>query len=170
MGVSRLAWFLGLGITGLVLLLIAMVFDGVLDGLFDGVFGGSVSLPAIAGFVSMLGFGGAITLGTTGLGPVVATVVGTVAGVVTAWLVLRLSRLLMHDRTATTLRSGDLAGTPGAVVTPIPVGGYGEVLLRVGGQPVKYAARSETAQPLGAEIWVAAALSSTSVEVRPVER
>ncbi len=29
-------WFLGLGIAGLVVLALALVFDGVLDGLFEG--------------------------------------------------------------------------------------------------------------------------------------
>lgn len=67
--------FLVLGITGLVLLVLAFVFDGVLEGLFDGagvldgLFDGLLSLPVIAGFVSMLGFGGAIALGTTDIGP-----------------------------------------------------------------------------------------------------
>ncbi|RRR85357.1 hypothetical protein EHS43_08460, partial [Streptomyces sp. RP5T] len=74
--------FLGLGIAGLVLLVLALVFDGVLEGLLDGVgaleglFDGLLSLPVIAGFVSMLGFGGAIVLGTTGLGAGAAAVVG----------------------------------------------------------------------------------------------
>ncbi len=50
--------FLGLGIAGLVLLVLALVFDAVLEGLFDGVsaleglFDGLLSLPVIAGFVS----------------------------------------------------------------------------------------------------------------------
>ncbi|NJP99318.1 hypothetical protein [Streptomyces zingiberis] len=165
-----MAWFLGLGSAGLVLLVLALIFDGVLDGLLDGAFGGAVSLPALAGFVSMLGFGGAITLGITGAGPVVATLAGTVAGVVTAWLVVRLSRFLMRDGAAPAPRSADLVGLAGPVVTPIPAGGYGEVMLRAGGQPRKYAARSEAPQPLGGEVWVTATLSATAVEVRAVER
>lgn len=81
-----MGWFLGLGIAGVVLLLLALVLDGVLEGLFDGVgvpdgqFDGLLSLPVIAGFVSMLGFGGAIAMGATGVGPVGATVIGTRAG------------------------------------------------------------------------------------------
>ncbi|MEU8348202.1 MULTISPECIES: hypothetical protein [unclassified Streptomyces] len=165
-----MGWFLGLGIVGLVLLVFALVFDGLLDGVFEGAVGGLVSLPAIAGFVSALGFCGAIAQGAAGAGPVLAALVGTAAGVCTAWMVLRLSRALMRDQTAPTRRSADLTGVPGSVVTPIPAGGYGEVLLRVGGQPVKYSARSEAAQPLGAEVWVSGALSSTAVEVRRVER
>ncbi|CAM5226325.1 hypothetical protein SBADM41S_03003 [Streptomyces badius] len=54
------------------------------------------------------------------------------------------------------------------MVTAIPAEGYGEVLLRLGGQPVKYAARSATPVARGTEIWVEEALSTTSVAVRPV--
>ena len=77
-----MTWFLGLGIAGVVLLVLSLVFDGVLEGLFggvdalDGLFDGWLSLPVIAGFVSMLGFAGAIVMGTTGLGAVGATAVG----------------------------------------------------------------------------------------------
>lgn len=83
--------FLGLGIAGIVLLALTLVFDGVLEGLFggtsflDGLFDGLLSLPVIAGFVSMLGFGGALVLGTTGLGAGPATAVGIGAGAGAGW-------------------------------------------------------------------------------------
>jgi membrane protein implicated in regulation of membrane protease activity len=158
-------FFLGLGIAGVALLTLSLVFDGVLDGLFDGL----VSLPVIAGFMSMVGFGGALTLGTTGLGTGPAAVIGVCAGVATGWLVWKLSRALMRDRTTATPRSADLVGSAGAVVTPIPVDGYGEVLVRVAGQPVKLAAKSAVPVARGTEVWVEASLSATSVTVRPVE-
>jgi hypothetical protein len=170
------AVFLGLGIAGLVLLVLALVFDGVLEGLFDGVgvldglFDGLLSLPVIAGFVSMLGFGGAIALGTTGFGAGAATAVGAGAGVGAGWLTLRLSRALMRDEPGATPRGTDLVGSSGSVVTAIPADGYGEVLLYLAGQPVKYAAKSAVAVERGAEVWVEEALSTTSVTVRPVER
>jgi membrane protein implicated in regulation of membrane protease activity len=167
-------WFLGLGIAGLALLALSLIFDGVLEGLFDGVldglFDGLLSLPVIAGFVSMLGFGGAIVLGTTELGPVGATAVGVAAGVAAGWATYRFSRALMRDQTAAAPRSGDLVGTSGSVVTPIPADGYGEVLVYLAGQPLKLAAKSPVPVARGAEIWVEAALSPTSVAVRPVER
>ncbi|WP_406502650.1 hypothetical protein [Streptomyces sp. NBC_01602] len=133
-----MGWFLGLGIAGVVLLVLSLVFDGVLEGVFDGLSGGLdgfLSLPVIDGFVSMLGFGGAITLGTTGLGAGVATGVGTVAGVGTGWLTWKLSRALMRDDASATPRGEDLVGSSGSVVTAVPVDGYGEVLLYLGGQP-----------------------------------
>ncbi|MEU2111110.1 hypothetical protein [Streptomyces sp. NPDC019507] len=166
--------FLGLGIAGIVLLALSLVLDGVLEGVLDGALGGMfdgwLSLPAIAGFVSMLGFTGTIVLGTTGLGTTAATVAGVLAGLLAARLTWRLSSALMADRTAAAPRGEDLLGTGGSVVTAIPADGYGEVLLLVAGQPVKYAARSATPVRRGAEVWVEAALSATSVLVRPVER
>lgn len=174
--VRRMAWFLGLGIAGVVLLALSLVFDGVLEGLFDGVgvldglFDGMLSLPVIAGFVSMFGFSGAIVVGSTGLGPVGATAVGVPAGVVTGWLTYRLSRALMNDWSGAAPRDDDLIGASGSVVTAIPAGGYGEVLVRLAGQPVKLAAKSPVPMARGAEVWVDQALSHTAVSVRPVER
>lgn len=162
--------FLGLGIAGIVLLVLSLIFDGVLEGLFGDFLDGLLSLPAIAGFVSMLGFGGVIVLGTTELGVVGATVIGALAGLVTGWVVLKLSRALMREQTDATPRSADLVGTAGSVVTAIPVGGYGEVLVYLGGQPLKLAAKSVAPLARGTDIWVEASLSSTSVSVRPVER
>lgn len=87
-----------------------------------------------------------------------------------AVLTWKLSKALMRDQTTATPRGSDLIGTSGSVVTAIPAEGYGEVLLRLGGQPVKYAAKSAAPVARGTEIWVEEALSTTSVAVRPVER
>ncbi|MDG4858512.1 hypothetical protein P8605_10165 [Streptomyces sp. T-3] len=169
-----MTWFLGLGMTGVVLLALSLIFDGVLEGLvdgaLDGLLDGWLSLPVVAGFVSMLGFGGALTLGTTGLGAGAATAVGAGAGITTGWLVWKASRALMRDDSAVPPRGDDLIGSAGAVVTAIPSDGYGEVLLQLAGQPVKFAARSTAPVARGTEVWVESALSATSVAVRPVQR
>ncbi|MFF2576247.1 hypothetical protein [Streptomyces goshikiensis] len=166
--------FLGLGIGGTVLLACALVSDGVLEGVFDGALGGLLdgwlSLPVIAGFASMLGFTGAIVLGSTGLGPGAAAAVGTLAGVGAGWSTYRLSRALLRDDSGAAPSHRDLVGSAGTVVTAVPAGGYGEVLLRFGGQPVKCAATAEGPLARGVEVWVTAAPSSTSVSVRAVER
>lgn len=167
-------WFVGLGIAGLVLLVLSLVFDGILEGMLDGVldglFDGLLSLPVIAGFVSMLGFGGAIALGTTDVGGAAATAIGVVAGVAAGWLAYRLSRALMRDDADAVPRGGDLVGSSGSVVTAIPAQGYGEVLVYLAGQPLKLAAKCSVPVARGAEVWVEASLSATSVAVRPVER
>ncbi|MFJ8112548.1 hypothetical protein [Streptomyces sp. NPDC096132] len=170
-----MGWFLGLGIGGVVLLALSLVFDGVLEGLFDGVgvldglFDGLLSLPVIAGFVSMLGFSGAIAMGTTGVGAVGATAIGTPSGIATGWLAYHLSRVLLRDRSGAAPRDDDLIGAPGSVVTAIPADGYGEVLVHLAGQPVKLAAKSQAPVARGAEVWVEGTLSRTAVSVRPVE-
>ncbi|MFB7274085.1 NfeD family protein [Streptomyces sp. NPDC056244] len=169
--------FLGLGIAGIVLLVLSLIFDGILEGLFGGIsllnglFDGLLSLPVIAGFVSMLGFTAAIVEGSTDLGTAPAVVAGAAAGAGAAWLTWKFSKALMRDdQTVATPRGDDLVGTAGTVVTAIPAAGYGEVLLRLGGQTVKYAAKGEEPVEQGAEIWVEATLSSTSVSVRRVQR
>ncbi|GAA1423198.1 hypothetical protein GCM10009601_25930 [Streptomyces thermospinosisporus] len=167
-------WFLGLGIAGLVLLALSLIFDGLLEGLLDGVldglFDGWLSLPVIAGFVSMLGFGGAVALATTGLGAAGATAIGVPAGIGAAWLTLRFTQVLMRDDPAATPRGGDLVGSPGSVVTAIPADGYGEVLVHLAGQPLKLAAKCSVPVDRGAEVWVESSPTPTSVVVRPVER
>ncbi|MCW5252285.1 MULTISPECIES: NfeD family protein [unclassified Streptomyces] len=169
-----MAWFLGLGIAGVVLLALSLVFGGILEGLFDGILDGLLegwlSLPVVAGFTAMTGFGGAIALGSGWAGPVGAAGIGAVCGVGTGWLAYRLSRMLMRDQTSVTPTKDHLLGTAGRVVTAIPADGYGEVLLTLAGQPLKCAARSDRPVPRGTEVWVEAVPSSTSVVVRPVER
>ncbi|ASY36158.1 hypothetical protein STTU_6151 [Streptomyces sp. Tu6071] len=171
-----MTWFLVAGVAGLAVLALSLVVDGLLEGLFDGVsfldglLDGLFSLPVLAGTVSMLGFTGALTLATTGLGTGAAAGIGLAAGLVAGWLTWRLTRALMSGTTAATPRGADLVGTSGAVVTAIPAEGFGEVLLSLGGQPVKYAARSTVAVPRGAEVWVEETLSATAVRVRLVER
>ncbi|WP_369196791.1 hypothetical protein [Streptomyces djakartensis] len=52
-----MAWFPGLGITGVVLLVLSLLLDGVLEGFLGAVdaLDGLPSLPVVAAFVSMLG-------------------------------------------------------------------------------------------------------------------
>ncbi|MEU9735661.1 hypothetical protein [Streptomyces sp. NPDC048002] len=169
-----MVWFLGLGITGVALLALSLVFDGILEGILDGALDGALdgwlSLPVVAGFLAMTGFGGAIAAGGFGAGPVAATAVGAGAGAGTAWLTYRFSGALMRGSTADAPTGNDLVGTSGSVVTAIPADGYGEVLLRLAGQTAKFAARSAGPVARGAEVWVESAPSATSVVVRPVDR
>ncbi|MFG3350276.1 hypothetical protein ACGF1Z_35125 [Streptomyces sp. NPDC048018] len=76
--------FLVSGIEGFMLLAVSPRFDGVLGGVFDGfragLFDGWLSLPVVAGFVSVLGITGAIVVASTELGPTAAAAAGAVAG------------------------------------------------------------------------------------------
>ncbi|SCG47957.1 hypothetical protein [Micromonospora halophytica] len=130
---------------------------------------GPVSVEAVAGFLGAFGFGAAIVnelLGGRTAGMVAAAVAGgALAAVPTAWLAVRFSRAARDMRTDPTPTRDDLVGALGLVVTPVPAAGYGEVRVRVAGQPVKLNARADHPIPVGAQIFVVQALSETSVHV-----
>ena len=134
--------------------------------------GTELSLPMIAGFLGAFGFGGAIVAslvpgrGATTL--LAAILVGLLAAVPTAWLAGRLVDAAMNMSTDATLTSGDLIGAMGVVITPVPVGGYGEVRLAVAGQYIKFNARSDEPLALGIQVFVISVPSPTSVLVEPI--
>lgn len=129
---------------------------------------GPFSLPSVAAFVGAFGFGGALAASLLGEGPV-ALVTGVVAGAVVAVPAAigtaALARAAGRMRTDKTPTRTDLIGRLGVVVTPITDGGYGEVRIAIGGQPVKLNARADRPVPLGAHVFVVAAPSDTSVVV-----
>lgn len=132
---------------------------------------GPFSLPAVAGFIGALGFGGAVGAALTGGSALAAVVVGAFTGlaaaVPTAWLAVRLARAASRMRTDATPTRSDLVGRLGVVVTAIPSQGYGEVRITIGGQPVKLNAKSDHPVALGAHVFVVEAPSDTSVVVEP---
>ncbi|MCD0484846.1 NfeD family protein [Streptacidiphilus sp. ASG 303] len=171
-----MAWFLVAGVTGLGVLLAALLLDGAVEGAPAADAGlGRVpgrelrSLPAAAAFVSLLGFTGALAQAEAGLGTGWSAAMGAVAGLLGARGVLRLVRAVRRGESAPASRGGDLLGLSGTVVAPIPPYGCGEVVLRVAGQPATYTARSSGPVPLGARVRVTASLSSTAVQVQPAD-
>jgi membrane protein implicated in regulation of membrane protease activity len=130
-----------------------------------------VTLPAIAGFLGMFGFAGAIAAvlsgATAGTAALLATAVGTAAGVPTAWLANRAMSAAMGMHTDATLSSADLVGATGVVISPVPAGGYGEVRLNVSGQPIKFNARADQPLARGTSVFVIEVPSPTSVLVEP---
>jgi membrane protein implicated in regulation of membrane protease activity len=133
--------------------------------------GSNVTLPAIAGFLGMFGFVGAIAAvlsGTTGVAAaLLATAVGLAAGVPSAWIANRLMDAATRMNTDATLQSDDLIGATGVVINPVPVGGYGEVRLNVAGQPIKFNARADQPLARGTSVFVIEVPSPTSVLVEP---
>ncbi|MGY4897852.1 hypothetical protein ACWEEK_20025 [Micromonospora aurantiaca (nom. illeg.)] len=160
--------FLIIGGIGVGVLTLALLGSGVLD-LGQPDVDGPVSLEAAAGFTGAFGFGGAIVnelLGGRTPGMIAAAVAGgALAAVPTGWLAARLSRAARNMRTDATPTRDHLAGAIGLVVTPIPSGGYGEVRVRLAGQPVKLNARADGPIAVGTRIFVVEALSETSVHV-----
>lgn len=156
-----------IGFVGLALLAVALVFGDWLDGLLpdielgDGLF----SLPVLAGLVAGFGFCGAAISGLTDGQRTASVLGGAVGGIAMAWLALRLTGGLMNMPTDAAIRSSDLIGRSGRVVTAIRQGGLGEVLVSVGGHSVKLAARSDEELEQAIDVVVVDVLSPTSVQV-----
>lgn len=152
----------GVGVVGLVI--------GLLLGDIDIDFGVDwVSIEAIAALVGAFGFVGALLL-SLGAPTPVALAGGAVAGVVLAIAAVRLVRGLMHMRTDDNVRSSDMVGRPGRVVTALTPDRTGEVLVDHAGQRLKVAARGTETLPVGEQVVVVEVLSPTLVAVESHER
>src|SRR5690606_4190311 len=86
-------------------------------------------------------------------------------GVVIGYLAFRLTRAFLHMPTDDNVRTADLVGKSGRVVTPIPDDGPGEVLVRHAGQPLKLSCRAERPLPAGTTVVVVQTLSPSAVVV-----
>jgi membrane protein implicated in regulation of membrane protease activity len=167
--------FLGIGCLSLLLLLLSLVGGGHLHlghlhvGHLHtghaGTGGGKFTLPGVAAFVGAFGFGGAITAELAGHSALIATGVGLVAAIPASWAAGRLVDAAVNMSTDATPTSADVVGATGIVISPVPVGGYGEVRLTVGGQPVKFNARADEPLAIGTPVFVIEVPTPTSVLV-----
>jgi membrane protein implicated in regulation of membrane protease activity len=163
--------FMLVGASGAAILLLGVIGSGLLGLIGFGRVGGA-SAETVAAFVGAFGFAAAIAselLGARTPGGVAAAgAIGLSAAVPIAFLAVRLSRWARDIPTDATPGRADLVGAIGVVVTPISQQGYGEVRVRVAGQPVKLHARAGWALPLGTEVFVVEATSHSSVVVEPL--
>lgn len=162
-------FFLITAALGFGLLLLGLVFDDVFDFIdfFDG--GGVLSAPVIGAFLGAFGVGGWAATSITGnvwLGLVTAGL----TGLVLAWIALRLSLSLIDMPTDATPTSHDYLGQLGRVVTPVSVASSGEIMIRVGGSPIKLIARADADLALGSEVIVIEVLSPNAVRVMPADQ
>lgn len=155
--------FLLIGAVGIFLLVISLVVGDLLDGLFD--FGGDLfSGAALAGFLGAFGFGGALALDASDT-LWVAVLVGLVAGLVVGAGAGYASYQLKKGGDEANVRTGDLTGMPGSVISSIPADGFGEVSVVASGHITKLNARASEPLGAGTPITIQAVLSATSVFV-----
>lgn len=163
--------FIVIGVVGLAIVLVSLVLGDILEGLFDAFdadFGhGVFSAPVIGSFLAAFGFGAALVMTATGFGAAGGALGGLASGMVIGALALLLMRSLMDMPTDPTVRTADLVGATGVVITRIPEGGLGEVSLTYAGQIKKLSARSAEPVPSGTTVVVTQVASSSSVVVRP---
>jgi membrane protein implicated in regulation of membrane protease activity len=163
--------FVAIGLVGVALFLLAYLADSILDGVIEGLLPDSewLSLSAVATLVTAFGFGAAVLQWRFDAPIPVAAAGGLALGVGLAGVSVRWSRALRDMPTDATPSADDLLGRPGRVVTPVPAGSSGEVLVTLGGQPVKLSAVGPLAGSAelarGADIVVVEVLSPTRVRV-----
>lgn len=160
--------FAVVGLIGAVLLVVFLIFDDVLDGILPDA--DWISGPALAAFLAAFGlFGWVAQEGFDAPGPV-AGAAGVAGGLGLGWFAYRLSRALLHSPTDETPRTASLVGREARIVTSIVAGRVGEVIVRLGGQPVKLYATATEALPVGTEVVVIAVESDTKVVVEAAAR
>ena len=187
-GAGRAAWlvlaketivttaFLVIGLVGLGLLAVSVVFGNLLDGLLDAldldlgdgelVGDGMLSSAAIATFIAGFGLAGWLALEAGALATWVAIIIALVVAFLLAIVAGKAVGAAMHMQTDRTPTQDDLLGRLGVVTSPIPPGGLGQIRSERSGSPVKLSARSEEAPlPVGADVVVMEVLTETSVRV-----
>lgn len=166
--------FIVIGVVGLAIVVASLVLGDILEGVFDAFdadFGhGVFSAPVIGSFLAAFGFGAALIMTGTGLGAAGGALGGLASGMAVGALALLMTRALMNMPTDPTMRSADLLGATGTVITRIPESGLGEVSLTHAGQIKKLSARAAEPIPAGVTVVVTQVTSSSSVFVRPVDQ
>lgn len=157
--------FLVIGGLGILLLLVSLVVGDIFDGILE--FGGDLfGIEAIAGFLGAFGFGGALAIsagGSSGLAIGVGLVAGLVLGALAGWATSKLKK----GGDEANVRSADLAGVSGTVISDIPSEGYGKVSVTVAGHITHLNARCPGGLSAGTPVTITAVLSPTSVSVAP---
>ena len=116
----------------------SLTFDDVLDGLLPE--SEIVSLPVIAAAMVAFGFGTAVLDGQAGFPLGLAVAGGAVLAALAGAGAVRAGQAARGMATDATPTAKDFVGASGRVVTSIPRGSVGEIVVRMGGQPVKLTA------------------------------
>jgi hypothetical protein len=131
------------------LLLLTLVVDDIFGGLlgalhlgFDIV--GVSPTPILLGFVAMFGVGGLFGLHSLGAGAGVATLVGTVAGLLGSGVVFGAFKVLKQAESTDTFHLEDMVGSTGRVSVGIPANHFGTVLISFAGASHNMTATADT--------------------------
>ena len=161
--------FVIIGLVGVGIVVVSLLFGDFLDGIFDLDLGdvgdGLLSTPVIGAFLAAFGAAGALLIRGLETSLPNAILGGLGSGVVLGGATFGLVRALMHMPTDATPKTSDLVGSIGTVVTPIPDGGLGEITVVSAGQRIKLSARADAPIAHGTSIVVVAVTSPTSVIV-----
>ena len=144
---SAFTVFLGIAAVGFLFLMVSLFFgevfehfDSALDHDLDHGGPGFFSTRIISVFITAFGGFGAIAT-DQGIGPLAASAIGAVSGLLLAAPVYFLARFLYDQQATSETRSQDLVGRVARVVVAIPAGGVGQVRCTIGEELVDKIAR-----------------------------
>jgi membrane protein implicated in regulation of membrane protease activity len=157
---SAFSVFLAIAAVGFLFLLLSLFFGGIfehfeggLDHDLDHGGPGFFSTRVISVFITAFGGFGAIAT-HYGLGPLPASGIGFLSGVILATPIYFFARFLYGQQATSEMRSQDLVGQIGRVVIAIPAGGVGQVRCRLGEELVDKVARAREADAIGENVSV----------------
>ncbi|GAB2722548.1 protease [Paenibacillus thermoaerophilus] len=151
-------FYIGLVAFGALYAIVTVLFGDILSGAVDGALDFlSLEGPAwfqapvlVAGLTAFGGAGWALDRLTPLNGWWTAAAALAIAAIVSAALYLGYVKPMQRTETSTAFSVGDLAGSIGEVIVPIPAGGVGEVLVTVGASRTNQIAESFEGTPLEA--------------------
>ena len=161
--------YIAIGSIGLALVVLSLVLGEIFDSLFDAFdvdAGGIFSTPVIGAFLAAFGFGAALIIYSTEVGPGLSALGGLGSGLAVGGVALFMTRALMNMSTDETVKSSGLLGRTGTVVTRIPEDGYGEISVTYAGHFMKVSARAPEPIPAGVRVVVTDVTSASSVVVK----
>lgn len=165
-----MTFFLIIGILGIVLIVVSLIVGEVLGDLFSDFDGGGVlSTPVIGSFLAAFGFGAALIDYATDLHKGTVALGGLLSGLFIGGIALLLTRSIMNMPTDEPIKSANMVGLQGTVITAIPQDGFGEVSVPFHGQIMKVSARATSPLRNGTLVRVTAVMSPTSVVVKATE-
>jgi len=162
---SAFSVFLAIAGVGFLFLMISLFFGEVFDHVGGGLDGdmdhggpGFFSARIMAVFITAFGgFGGVATY--YGLGPIPASGVGFLGGLVFGGAIYVFARFLYDQQASSDVRASDLVGAIGRVIVAIPAGGVGQVRCRLGEELVDKIARTRAGDSIP---------ENTSIEIEEV--
>lgn len=150
-------------LAGIALLVISLIFDDLIDGALDA---GPDWLTGVGvgGFLATLGLAG---LGGHAMGwsPTVTALVAALIAFGVAAAINAFALRVMTTGSERSMTAADLVGLSGTSILGAAAGSLGEVLITVGGHPLKVNGRCTEPLKAGDLVEVTAASSITSVSV-----
>lgn len=160
--------FIAVGIVGAVLLVVFLVFDDFLDEIIPDA--DWISGPVIGSFLAAFGLFGWMVDSSSDAPTWLSSIVGVGGGLALGFGTYRLTKALVNVPTDDTPTPAALVGRAGRVITPIEPGKVGEVLVNIGGQPVKLTASADAELARGSSVVVVDVSSPTKVIVQSAEQ